>query len=250
MGRLEGKIALITGGGDGMGASHCKLFAQEGARLVVTDRREEPGQRVVDEIVASGGEAIFVGQDVASEADWHNVAAATMEKYGKTDILVNNAAIASFKSAKDATLEEWNLIMDVCAKSIFLGCKIMLPAMQAAGGGSIVNISSISGIAGMPNQAAYQAGKGAVRVLSKSIAVDYAKYNIRCNSVHPGAVRTRGTSRVMQDPGFIDAILTNTILGRVAEPVELSYPVLFLASDESSFVNGAEVVVDGGYTAK
>ena len=250
MSRLEGKIAVITGGADGMGASHCRLFSQEGASLLVTDRREEPGQKIVDEIVSGGGKAVFVGQDVASEDDWKKVSAATMEHYGKADILINNAAIASFKSAKDATLDEWNLIMDVCAKSIFLGCKIMLPAMRAAGGGSIVNISSISGIAGMPTQAAYQAGKGAVRLLSKSIAVDYAKYNIRCNSVHPGAVRTRGTSRVMQEPGFLDAMLTSTILGRVAEPIELSYPVLFLASDESSFVTGAEVIVDGGYTAK
>ena len=250
MGRLEGKIAVITGGADGMGASHCRLFSKEGASLLVTDRREEPGQKIVDEIVSGGGKAVFVGQDVANEDDWKKVAAATMEHYGKADILINNAAIASFKSAKDATLDEWNLIMDVCAKSIFLGCKYMLPAMQAAGGGSIVNISSTSGIAGMPTQAAYQAGKGAVRLLSKSIAVDYAKYNIRCNSVHPGAVRTRGTSRVMQNPGFLDAMLTSTILGRVAEPIELSYPVLFLASDESSFVNGAEVVVDGGYTTK
>lgn len=250
MGRLDGKIAVITGGGDGMGASHARLFSQEGARLVLTDRREDFGQAVADEIVAAGGEAIFVGQDVADEAGWQRVADATMEKYGKTDILVNNAAIASFNSAENATLDEWNLIMNVCAKSIFLGCKAMLPAMQAAGGGSIVNISSIAGMAGMPGQAAYQAGKGAVRVLSKSIAVDYAKYNIRCNSVHPGIVRTRGTSKVMDDPAFVDMLLTSTIMGRVAEPSELSYPVLFLASDESSFVNGAEVVVDGGYTAQ
>ncbi|PCH52546.1 MAG: hypothetical protein COC20_02875 [Cellvibrionales bacterium] len=141
MGRLEGKIAVITGGGDGMGASHCRLFSKEGASLLVTDRREEPGQKIVDEIVSGGGKAVFVGQDVANEDDWKKVAAATMEHYGKADILINNAAIASFKSAKDATLDEWNLIMDVCAKSIFLGCKYMLPAMQAAGGGSIVNIS-------------------------------------------------------------------------------------------------------------
>ena len=250
MGRLDGKIAVITGGADGMGASHSRLFSQEGAKLVVTDRREEPGQRVVDDIVAAGGEAIFVHQDVSVEADWERVAAVTMDRYGKADILINNAAIASFKSAKDATLEEWNLIMDVTAKSIFLGCKAMLPAMQAAGGGSIVNISSISGIVGMGAQAAYQAAKGAVRVLSKSIAVDYAKYNIRCNSIHPGVVRTRGTSRVMDDPSFVDGMLTSTILRRVAEPIELSYPVLFLASDESTYVNGAELVVDGGYTTK
>ena len=250
MGRLEGKIAVITGGADGMGASHCRIFAEEGARLIITDRRAEPGQKIADEIISKGGEAIFVEQDVASEDDWKKLAAIAMAHYGKIDILVNNAAIASFKSAKDTTLEEWNLIMDVTAKSIFLGCKYLLPALQASGGGSIVNISSISGMVGMPAQAVYQAAKGAVRVLSKSIAVDYAKYNIRCNSVHPGAVRTRGTSRVLQEPAFVKAILTNTILGRVAEPVELTYPVLFLASDESSFVNGAEIVVDGGYTVK
>ncbi len=233
-----------------MGESHCLLLAREGARVVVTDINTEAGEATAQQIPDEGGEAVFIHHDVASEEQWQSVIDQGVAAYDKIDILINNAGIVISKPNETTTVEDWDLTMAVNSTSVFLGCKTVVPAMAKAGGGSIVNISSISGIAGMPTQAAYQAGKGAVRLLTKSIAVDYAKYNIRCNSAHPGAVRTRGTSRVMQEPGFIDAMLTSTILGRVAEPIELSYPVLFLASDESSYVNGAKVVVDGGYTAK
>lgn len=233
-----------------MGESHCLLLAREGARVVVTDINTEAGEATAQQIPDEGGEAVFIHHDVASEEQWQSVIDQAVAAYDKIDILINNAGIVISKPNETTTVEDWDLTMAVNSTGVFLGCKTVMPAMAKAGGGSIVNISSISGIAGMPTQAAYQAGKGAVRLLTKSIAVDYAKYNIRCNSVHPGAVRTRGTSRVMQEPGFIDAMLTSTILGRVAEPIELSYPVLFLASDESSYVNGAKVVVDGGYTAK
>ncbi len=250
MGRLAGKVALITGAARGMGESHARLFAQEGAKVIATDRREQLGQETVASICKAGGDAVFLTHDVTDEKQWQSVIAQGVERYGKIDILVNNAAFAAFHSAEESSLEDWNRVMDVCVKSIFLGCKFILPAMQKAGGGAIVNISSIAGMGGMPQQAAYQAGKGAVRILTKSIAVDYAQYGIRANSVHPGMVRTPGTRLVLEDEKFSAMIGDKTILKRVAEPVELSYPVLFLASDESSFMTGAEVVVDGGYMAQ
>ncbi|MGK2912838.1 MAG: SDR family NAD(P)-dependent oxidoreductase [Porticoccaceae bacterium] len=250
MGRLDGKVALITGAARGMGESHARLFAQHGAKVIATDRRDQLGQEAVASICAAGGDAMFLAHDVTDENQWQSVIAKGVERYGKIDILINNAAFAAFHSAEESSLEDWSRVMDVCVKSIFLGCKFILPAMQKAGGGSIVNISSIAGLGGMPKQAAYQAGKGAVRILTKSLAVDYARYNIRANSVHPGMVRTPGTRLVLEDETFSAMISDKTILKRVAEPLELSYPVLFLASDEASFVTGAEVVVDGGYMAQ
>lgn len=250
MGRLEGKVALITGAARGMGESHARLFAQEGARVILTDRRDALGEETAAAIRAAGGDAIYLSHDVTDEGQWQSVVDAALARHGKIDILVNNAAFAAFHSAEQSSLEDWNRVMDVCVKSIFLGCKFVLPAMQKAGGGSIVNISSIAGLGGMPQQAAYQAGKGAVRILTKSIAVDYARFNIRANSVHPGMVRTPGTRLVLEDEKLSAMIRDRTILNRVAEPIELSYPVLFLASDESSFMTGAEVVVDGGYMAQ
>ena len=250
MGRLDGKVALITGAARGMGESHARLFAKEGAKVIATDRRDKLGEETVASIRAAGGEAIYLSHDVTDEGQWQSVIATAVARYGKIDVLVNNAAFAAFHSAEESSLEDWNRVMDVCVKSIFLGCKFILPAMQKAGGGSIVNISSIAGMAGMPQQAAYQAGKGAVRILTKSLAVDYAPYNIRANSVHPGMVRTPGTRLVLEDEKFINMMRDKTILNRVAEPLELSYPVLFLASDESSFMTGSEVVVDGGYMAQ
>jgi len=250
MGRMDGKVSIITGGGMGMGESHSKLFASEGAKVVVADILEDEGKRTVADIEAAGGDALFVKIDVSSESDWANCIDAAMSEYGKVDSLVNNAAIAILKTALDTSMEEYQREMDINVKGIFLGCKAVVPAMQKAGGGAIVNISSIYGIAGAPSACVYQMTKGAVRVLTRSIAVDYAKYNIRCNNIHPGVIRTSMAGPMLQDPEVAKAILDLTILKRPAEPVEVSYPVLFLASDESSFVNGAEVVVDGGYTTK
>jgi cyclopentanol dehydrogenase len=250
MGHVSGKVALVTGGSMGMGESHCKLLVREGANVIVTDVAVDAGEAVAEAIRDAGGEAMFLRHDVASEADWMAVVDKAVGTFGKIDILVNNAGIVIFKPNNETTTAEWDRVMSVNSTGVFLGCKHIVPAMEKAGGGSIVNISSISGMVGMVSQAAYQASKGAVRMLTKSCAVDYAQHNIRANSVHPGMVRTPGTRLVLEDEKFINMMRDKTILNRVAEPLELSCPVLFLASDESSFMTGSEVVVDGGYMAQ
>ena len=249
MGRVSGKVALVTGGSMGMGESHCKLLAREGAKVIVTDVAVDAGEAVAKAILDAGGEAMFLHHDVASEADWMAVVDKAVGAFGKIDILVNNAGIVVFKPNNETTTAEWDRVMSVNSTGVFLGCKHIVPAMKKAGGGSIVNISSISGMVGMVSQAAYQASKGAVRMLTKSCAVDYAQYNIRVNAVHPGAVRTPIINVLGDDTSMIDALVATTIMKRMADPIELSYAVLLLASDESSYMTGSELVVDGGWTA-
>jgi len=249
MGRVSGKVALVTGGSMGMGESHCQLLAREGAKIIVTDIAVEPGEAVAKAICDAGGEAVFLRHNVASETEWIAVVDQAMGTFGKIDILVNNAGIVIFKPNDETTTAEWDRVMSINSTGVFLGCKHIVPAMKKAGGGSIVNISSISGMVGMVSQAAYQASKGAVRMLTKSCAVDYAKYNIRVNSVHPGAVRTPILNALGDDTSMIDELVSTTIMKRMADPIELSYAVLLLASDESSYMTGSELVVDGGWTA-
>lgn len=248
MGRVDGKVALVTGGAMGMGESHCLLLAREGARVVVTDINTEAGEATAQQIRDEGGEAIFIHHDVASEEQWQSVIDQAVAAYDKIDILINNAGIVISKPNETTTVEDWDLTMAVNSTGVFLGCKKVVPAMEKAGGGSIVNISSIYGIIGAPNAAAYQASKGAVRMLTKSCAVDYAKYNIRVNSIHPGVIRTPILGDLANDEAAIKQVLATTILQRMAEPIEVSYAVLLLASDESSYMTGSELVVDGGYT--
>lgn len=248
MGRVDGKVALVTGGAMGMGESHCLLLAREGARVVVTDINTEAGEATAQQIRDEGGEAIFIHHDVASEEQWQSVIDQAVAAYDKIDILINNAGIVISKPNETTTVEDWDLTMAVNSTGVFLGCKTVVPAMEKAGGGSIVNISSIYGIIGAPNAAAYQASKGAVRMLTKSCAVDYAKYNIRVNSIHPGVIRTPILGDLANDEAAIKQVLATTILQRMAEPIEVSYAVLLLASDESSYMTGSELVVDGGYT--
>lgn len=248
MGRVDGKVALVTGGAMGMGESHFLLLAREGARVVVTDINTEAGEATAQQIRDEGGEAIFIHHDVASEEQWQSVIDQAVAAYDKIDILINNAGIVISKPNETTTVEDWDLTMAVNSTGVFLGCKTVVPAMEKAGGGSIVNISSIYGIIGAPNAAAYQASKGAVRMLTKSCAVDYAKYNIRVNSIHPGVIRTPILGDLANDEAAIKQVLATTILQRMAEPIEVSYAVLLLASDESSYMTGSELVVDGGYT--
>ncbi len=248
MGRVDGKVALVTGGAMGMGESHCLLLAREGARVVVTDINTEAGEATAQQIRDEGGEAIFIHHDVANEAQWQSVIDQAVAAYDKIDILINNAGIVISKPNETTAVEDWDLTMAVNSTGVFLGCKTVVPAMEKAGGGSIVNISSIYGIIGAPNAAAYQASKGAVRMLTKSCAVDYAKYNIRVNSIHPGVIRTPILGDLANDEAAIKQVLATTILQRMAEPIEVSYAVLLLASDESSYMTGSELVVDGGYT--
>ena len=253
--RLEGKVALISGGARGQGAVEAKMFALEGAKVVFGDIRDQEGQQVEAEIRELGGEATYTHLDVTSEADWSSAVDTAVDRYGKLDILVNNAGISIFKGVEDTTEEDWDRVMAVNATGAFLGTKHAIPAMRRAGGGSIINISSAAGLRGGPPTrggpplAAYVASKGAIRLFTKSTAIQYAGENIRCNSVHPGAVDTPMGQDVPYDPARRDA-RRRTPMDRRAAPEEIAYGVLYLASDESSFVTGSELVIDGGQTAQ
>jgi NAD(P)-dependent dehydrogenase (short-subunit alcohol dehydrogenase family) len=247
--RLEGKVALISGGARGQGAVEAKMFAQEGAKVVFGDIRDQEGQQVEAQIRELGGEATYTHLDVTKEADWRSAVDTAVDRYGKLDILINNAGIAIWKGVEDTSEEDWDRVMAVNAKGVFLGTKHAIPAMRRAGGGSIVNISSTAGLRGSPGLAAYTASKGAVRLFTKSTAIQYAGDNIRCNSVHPGGVDTPMVQEAPDDSARQDARL-RTPMRRRAAPEEIAYGVLYLASDESSFVTGSELVIDGGRSAQ
>ncbi|NLS11178.1 glucose 1-dehydrogenase [Nesterenkonia sp. MY13] len=248
--RVEGKVAIVTGGAQGMGRTHSQLLAEEGASVIVTDVDSVAGQETVRLIEDAGGSAAFIQHDVASASDWDTVVKHAMDSHGRIDVLVNNAGILVFKSLQDTEEEEWDRIVEVNAKGTFLGCKAVLPAMRHSAAPSIINISSMYGIIGAPNAAAYEASKGAVRTLTKAAAVDLGPFGIRVNSVHPGVIDTAMTRDILADPEGAKALLGTTILGRAAQPQEVSNCVVFLASDEASFITGAELVVDGGYIAQ
>jgi cyclopentanol dehydrogenase len=232
----------------GMGKTHCELLAEEGAKVIVTDMDAVKGKKVADGIRKAGGKADFYKLDVTSESNWKSVVASVVKSDKKIDVLVNNAGILIMKPVEETTTEEWDRVFNVNVRGVFFGTRYVLPAMRKTGKGSIINISSIYGINGAPSAAAYESSKGAVRLFSKACAADLQKYNIRVNSVHPGVIDTPMTKDLLADPEVKKALLGTTILGRPAQPKEVSYAVLFLASDESSFVHGAELVVDGGYT--
>ncbi len=249
--RLENKVAFISGGARGMGASEAMIFAQEGAKVVIGDVLEDDGRQTEAAINEIGGECLFVRLDVTSEDSWADAIAATIARFGKLDVLVNNAGIVARGTLDTATVEEWDRVMDVNAKGVFLGTKAAIPEMRNAGGGSIVNISSMSGIVGQTNiQPVYNASKGAVRIFTKSAAVQYAKEGIRVNSVHPGSIDTPMAGERLTDPDLQREAEGRNPMGRTARPEEVAYGVLFLASDESSFMTGSELVIDGGATAQ
>ncbi|MGE6258186.1 SDR family NAD(P)-dependent oxidoreductase [Heyndrickxia sporothermodurans] len=247
MGRLTGKVAIITGAALGMGAAEAKLFAKEGAKVVATDIMEDSLQEVVNEIKANGGEAIGLKHNVVSEDEWKHVISVAISHYGKVDVLVNNAGIASPKTMAQMEMDEWNKVMDINLNGCVLGMKYVIPEMQKAGGGSLINISSIGGIVGMAGSSPYTAAKGALRSLSKSAAVEYGKDKIRVNSVHPGIIETPMTAESFKDA--LPYYQTFTQLPYFGQPEDVAYGVLFLASDESRFITGAELVIDGGWTA-
>lgn len=247
--RLEGKVAIISGGARGMGAVEAKLFANEGAKIVVADILDEEGQKTVEEINELGGEATFVHLDVTDEDDWARAVLTAESMYSKVDILVNNAGIFHVASIEDTSLDSWDSQMDINAKGVFLGTKAVVSAMKKAGGGSIVNISSLAALVGGNNTSAYAASKAAVRIFTKSTAVEYSKDKIRANSVHPGIIETPMTSDNLKDPDFRRPRIENTPIQRIGTSEDVAYGVLFLASDESSYVTGAELVIDGGRTA-
>ena len=249
--RLAGKVAFISGGARGMGAAEARMFAREGARVAIGDVLEEEGNKVEAEIAETGGEALSVRLDVTSESDWREAIAATVSRFGKLDVLVNNAGITVLTPADETTADDWDRLMEVNAKGVFLGTKAAIPEMRKAGGGSIINISSTSGLVGHEHiHPAYNASKGAVRLLTKSTAIQYAKDGIRVNSVHPGSTITPMNVARRSDPEAYARALSGIPLGRYAEPEEVAYGVLYLASDESSYVTGSELVIDGGYTAQ
>ncbi len=259
--RLEGKVALISGGARGQGAAEARLFVQEGAAVVIGDILDEEGMRLEAEIRELGGQATFVHLDVTDSSQWSSAVNEAVSRYGKLDILVNNAGIGSTNIGgvdapriHDAPEEVWDQIMDVNGKGVFLGTRAALPAMLAAGGGSIVNISSIAGLVGLgPGSgagSAYASSKGAVRLLTKSTAVQYAREAIRCNSVHPGYIDTAMTERMMSQPGMREQREAATPIGRIGTVDDIANGVLFLASDEASFMTGSELVIDGGFTAQ
>ncbi len=252
--RLEGKVALISGGARGMGAAEAKLFAREGAKVVIADVLEDDGRRTEAEIAEMGGEAVFVKLDVTQQADWDAAVGVAVERFGKLDVIVNNAGVASRDSIEDTTVEEWDRVMDINAKGVFLGTKAAISQMRRqGGGGSVINISSISGNVGQDSvSAGYNASKGAVRIFSKSAAVQYAPEGIRVNTIHPGPIQTPMTRAGWENAERIGdyAVTDNTPLGRYGKPEEVAYGALYLASDESSYVTGAELIIDGGYTAQ
>jgi len=249
--RLAGKVALISGGARGMGAVEARLFAREGATVVIGDILEAEGRAVETDIRTAGGEAFFVGLDVTRESDWQEAVGAAVGRFGKLDVLVNNAGVGGAGRVEDTTVEAWDRVMDVNAKGVFLGTRAAIPPMRRAGGGSIVNISSQLGLVGMDSSSPqYQASKGAVRLLTKLTALQYAKDKIRANSVHPGPIVTPMTERRRSDPEQYELMVSRIPLGRYGQPEEVAYGVLYLASDESSFVTGSELVIDGGWTAQ
>lgn len=249
--RLEGKVAFISGAARGQGEAEARLFAREGARVAFGDILEDEGRRLEAEINETGGEALFVRLNVASESDWRRAISATVARFGKLDILVNNAGVAVWGTLEDTTDQDWNLVMDVNVKGVFLGTKTAIPEMRNAGGGSIVNISSISGNVGQESvQPVYNASKGAVRIFTKSVAIQYAKEGIRVNSVHPGSVRTPMSESRLADPERNEQYLSRIPLGRIGSPEDVAYAVVYMASDESSYVTGSELVIDGGFLAQ
>ena len=251
MGRLDGKVAFISGGARGQGEAEARMFAGEGAKVVIADILDTEGMRVAAEIAETGGDALFVHLDVTSEEEWQSAIDNAVSAFGKVDVLVNNAGIWRGGRVEDTTVEDWDAILDVNAKGVFLGTKIAIPEMRKAGGGSVINISSVAGLVGGPRSTAYTASKGAVRLLTKATAIQYAKEGIRANSIHPGAIDTDMIQQVWQDDDKYRAdSMARTPLGRIGTAQDVAYGALFLASDESSFMTGSELVIDGGSTAQ
>ena len=253
--RLKDKVALVTGGGSGIGEAICKRFAKEGAMVLVTDINADSGQRVAAEITDAGGQAEFRVQDVTDEARWNSLVTDIISRHGQLDVLVNNAGIAIPATVEDATLADWRTTQAVNGESVFMGTRAAIAVMRTRGG-SIINISSIEGIVGEPNTAAYNYSKGGVRIFTKSAALHCATqgYPIRVNSVHPGFILTalvEGALASMpeeQSQGMMERLMRDIPMGTMGEPLDIANGCLFLASEESRYMTGSELVIDGGYT--
>jgi NAD(P)-dependent dehydrogenase (short-subunit alcohol dehydrogenase family) len=251
MDRLKNKVALISGGARGQGAAEARLFASEGAKVVIGDVRDELTKQTADAINAILGATMVraVHLDVTRAADWRSAVETCERELGGLDILVNNAGIANMKGLEQTSEEEWDAIVNVNQKGVWLGMKTAVPAMRKRGGGSIINISSIYGLIGSAGSTAYHGTKGAVRLLTKAAAVQYAREKIRVNSIHPGLIHTPMVEEALPSQRELQPVIDLTPMKRGAKPEEVAWCVLFLASDEASYVTGAELAVDGGYSA-
>ena len=255
--RLYNKVALLTGAAAsvegelmGFGGATAHLFVKEGAKIILTDIRDELGERSAAAFRERGVDAIYISLDVTSELSWKNAVTTTINKYGRLDVLFNNAGIALPTKIEDMGEDMWDRELDIHAKGVFLGTKTVIPAMRQNGGGSIINTSSIMGIVGSPTTPAYSAAKGAIRLFSKTAALQYAKENIRVNSIHPGYVITPLTQKRFADSRLKKELIDKTPMGRLGTVEDIANGVLFLASNESSWMTGAELIIDGGMTAQ
>ena len=247
--RLEGKVAIITGAASGLGQATALLFAREGAKVVIADINEVGAAETLDQIEAAGGKGLVVRTDVTSAKDTERMVEKTVQTYGKLDILFNNAGIAMRLPVVELAEADWERCIDINLKGVFLCSKYALPEMIKNGGGSIINMSSIYGIVGARTRAAYAASKGGVANLTRSMALDYAKYNVRVNCICPGFVETPLFKGVVRTQAEYEALVNLHPMGRLGLPIEIAYGALYLASDESSFVTGIALPIDGGYTA-
>ncbi len=249
-GRLEGKVVLISGGASGIGEAHARVFAAEGAKVLIGDIQEKMGRDVADSIgvTNSGGQAAFTSLDVSSEASWGDAVKKAVNLYGKLTTLVNNAGIGMAGGVTTESQASWDKTIAVNQTGVWYGMKTAIPEILKAGGGAIVNISSVYGIIGSPGMLSYHASKGAVRLMSKAAALEYATQGIRINSVHPGIIATPLATSMPQ--AFLDDLTGKTPIGRLGKPEEIANGSLFLCSDEASFVTGAELVIDGGWTTQ
>lgn len=252
MGRLSGKVAIITGAASGQGAAEARLFADEGAKVIATDLNETLLNEVVAEINAKHGDvALALSHNVAEESDWIRVVEDSVAKFGKVNVLVNNAGISGkIHALEEITVEEWHKVMNINALGNFLGMKHVVPAMKNAGGGSIVNISSLAGINGYGSLTPYAASKGATRILTKGAANQLGPDNIRVNSVHPGFVDTPMIAEYTSNEEAYNYLVSAIPLRTIAQPEDIAYSVIYLASDEARFVTGEELIIDGGQSIK
>lgn len=248
--RLQGKVALISGGARGIGASIARRFLSEGASVVIGDILEEEGRTLAAELQQTGANIAFTSLDVTSESSWAHAVALAINHYGKLDILVNNAGVIKRDIIERETPESWDRTMEINAKGVFLGAKAVLSEMKRHGNGSIVNMSSSYGLTATPHSAAYGASKAAVRLFTKSIAIQNATQGIRANSVHPGPIYAPLIQEFFDNPEQLELMASRVPMGRLGQPEEVANAVLFLASDESSFITGSELAIDGGITAQ
>jgi 3(or 17)beta-hydroxysteroid dehydrogenase len=254
MDRVKGKVAIVTGAAGGLGRAEAALLADEGAKVVVTDVEEGAIEKLAESIRSRGGEALSIKHDVASETEWIEVMRKTLDAFGRLDVLVNNAGVIIYKKIEDITLAEWRWLMSVNLDGVFLGTKHAIGAMRKSGGGSIINIASTAALIGNPDASAYHASKGGVRLFSKAAAIECSKagygYNIRVNSIYPGVINTAMADPLKKDENKYNTAVSWHPIGHFGEPEDIAYGVLYLASDESKFLTGSELVIDGGWTSR